>query len=62
MALVKASVFVQRMKRKYGANPVWVWDMIEENFNYIKGCGALLDPHECEELKGLIEDGLSEDD
>lgn len=59
MKMVRACVFVQKMKRKYGARPIWVWDMIEDELNYDKGDGALLDEEEAAYIESLVVEGLS---
>ena len=48
----KASVFVAYMKKKYNVNSVWVWDLLEEEFNILKGMSAIL----TEEEKNAIEE------
>lgn len=53
-----ARQFVQDMKRKHGANIVWVWDVLEEELNIIKGCNGVLTEDEMEYIEAIIIDGL----
>lgn len=57
----RACVFVQKMKRKHGANPVWVWGLLEENYNYLKGDGHFLSENEMKDLEEEIIEGLAVD-
>ena len=51
-----ASQFVAYMKRKYNINPIWVWDLLEEEYNIIKGTGALLTQEEKKEIENIIKE------
>lgn len=55
---MSAAQFVAKMKRKHGANPIWVWDELEENFNIIKGLGCLINGEEMRIAEQIIIDGL----
>ena len=54
-----ARQFVQDMKLKHGANIVWVWDVLEEELNIIKGCNCVLDDEEIKYIEAIIIDGLN---
>ena len=51
-----ACQFVAYMKRKYNINPIWVWDLLEEEYNIIKGTGALLTQEEKKEIENIIKE------
>lgn len=51
---ISAAQFVARMKRKYQVNPVWVWDLLEEEYNIIKGLGCVVLREEAEEIEYII--------
>lgn len=57
-AFKQASQFVQDMKRKHGANPIWVWDLLEDEFNIIKGLGCIVLPEEMAHIESLVIEGL----
>ena len=51
---IPAAQVVSRMSRKYGANKVWLWDLLEENFNMIKGLGCVMNLLEVQEFEYLV--------
>lgn len=51
---ISAGQLVSRMKRKYQVNPVWVWDLLEEEYNIIKGLGCVVSREEAEEIEYII--------
>ncbi len=55
---VSAAQFVSRMVKKYGANRCWVWDVLEEEFNIIKGTNGVLNLLEVQEAEYIIKSGL----
>lgn len=58
---IKASQFVANMSKKYGANRCYVWDILGEEYNIIKGIGALMDATEAQEAERIIKTGISGD-
>ena len=54
----KASSFVAYMKKKYNINSVWVWDLLEEEYNIIKGIGCLLNKEEKEKFEKIIKENI----
>lgn len=56
---MSAAKFVAKMKKKHGANPVWVWDELKENFNIIKGLGCWINGEEMKIAEQIIIDGLA---
>lgn len=57
---MKARAFVQKMKRKYGARPLWVWELLTDQYNIIKGCGWTMTEEEQETIEELVKTGLEE--
>lgn len=57
---ISCAQFVAKMKRKYPVNPVWVWDMLEEEFNYIKGLGCVISVEEAKLIEETIKDECSD--
>lgn len=55
---VSAAQFVAHMAKKYGANKRWVWDVLEEEFNIIKGTGGVMNLLETQEAEYIIKTGL----
>lgn len=53
---VSAARFVSRMVRKYSVNRCWVWDLLEEEFNIIKGTNGVMNSLEVEEIECIIKD------
>ena len=49
-----AAQFVSRMKRKYPVNPVWVWDLLEDEYNIIKGTAGIISKDEADEIEYII--------
>lgn len=49
-----ASNVVSRMARKYNVNPVWLWDLLEEEYNIIKGLGCVMNLLEIREFEYII--------
>lgn len=54
----KASSFVSYMKKKYDVNAIWVWDLLEEEFNILKGIGAMLTEEEKNAIEEIIKEGI----
>lgn len=50
----KASNFVAYMKKKYNINSVWVWDLLEEEYNILKGIGAIISTEEKNAIEEII--------
>ena len=54
----QASYIVDRMSKKYNANKVWLWDMLEEEFNIIKGTNGMMNLIEVGEFEYMVKSGL----
>lgn len=55
---VRAAQFVSRMVKKYGANRCWVWDVLADEFNIIKGTNGIMNQLEAQEAEHIIKNGL----
>lgn len=51
---------VKKLSRKYHARSLWIWEVIEDEFNLDRGDGALLTQEEMEELESIISDYMAE--
>lgn len=40
--------------RKDNANPIYVWEVAEEQFNIIKGCGCVVDQRQIEIFSEIV--------
>lgn len=58
---IQASRAIRQIAKETGANPVYVWDIAEEEFNIIKGCNCLINQHEIDEITKIVESGLKID-
>ena len=56
----KASDVVQRISKKYQANKVWIWDVLEEQYNIIKGTGSMITAEEAKVIEEIVKEGLEE--
>lgn len=54
----RASYIVDRMSKKYNANKIWLWDMLEEEFNIIKGTNGMMNLIEIREFEYMVKSGL----
>ena len=57
---IPASQVVSRLSKKYGVNKVWLWDLLEENYNIIKGVGCVMNLLEIEELEYIVKNEMGE--
>lgn len=51
---VSAAQFVSRMVKKYGINRCWVWDVLADEFNIIKGTNGVMSQQEVRVVEHLI--------
>ena len=49
-----AAQFVEKMVRRYGINRPWVWDVLEDEFNIIKGIGCVMDREDMERAEDAL--------
>lgn len=57
---IPASQVVSRLSKKYGVNKVWLWDLLEENYNIIKGVGCVMNLLEIEEMEYMVKNEMGE--
>ena len=46
------------MVEKYGVNRVWVWDVLADEFNIIKGTNGIMNQLEVQEAEHIIKSGM----
>lgn len=51
---MKAAQFVDQMCRKYHANRCWVWELLDMEYNIIKGIGYVMDREQMERAEDEI--------
>lgn len=49
---------VSYFSRKYGVRTRWLWDILEDNFNFDRGDGHIMDKDEIEYFQSIVEDCL----
>lgn len=60
ITFVSAAQFVSRMVRKYGINRCWVWDLLEEEYNIIKGTNGVVNSLEAKEVERIIKNDCND--
>lgn len=53
MEYIEVCKVINRLSRKYFVNSVWLWDVVAENWNYIKGLGCIMTKEEAKELEEI---------
>lgn len=56
---IDASRAIRRIAEELGANPVYVWDVAEDEFNIIKGLGCVMDQEQIDVVYEIVKDGLN---
>ena len=51
---IPCSEVVQRFSRKYSLNKVYLWDVLEDEFNFLKGLGCLMTQKEADLFEKII--------
>lgn len=51
---------VKKLARKHHAKSAWIWEVIEDEFNFDRGDGALLTNEEYETLNTVIAEYMAE--
>lgn len=57
---ISATLFVSKMVRKYSTSRTWIWVLLEEQFNIIKGLGCVLTGDEAQTIEDIIVELLNE--
>lgn len=55
---IDASRAIRQIAKELGANPIYVWDVAEEQFGIIKGCGCVMDQGQIDEVFEIARNGL----
>lgn len=55
---IKASDMVHRLSKKYKVNPVYIWDLLGEEFNIQKGIGGVVNQSEINEIESIIKNNI----
>lgn len=55
----KCSDAVRTLSRKFDANPIWIWDVLGDQFNMERGWGCLLTVEEARDLESIIASGAN---
>lgn len=55
---ISASRAIRKIAKETGANPIYVWDIAEDEFGIIKGCGCVIDQHQIDSISEIVRDGL----
>lgn len=58
---IMASDFVHRIVRKYKVRSGWVWELLEDECNIIKGIGYLMTAEQAVTMDAVISDIINED-
>lgn len=56
---ISASRAIRQIAKECGANPIYVWDVAEEECNIIKGCGCAVDQEQIDTITEIVKQGLS---
>ena len=58
-SFIKADRAIRQIARENNANPIYVWDVAEEQFNIIKGCGCIIDQEQINTISEIVRIGLA---
>ncbi len=56
---IKADKAIRQIAKENNANPIYVWDVAEEQFNIIKGCGCVIDQEQINTISEIVRIGLA---
>lgn len=56
---IKADRAIRQIAKENNANPIYVWDVAEEEFNIIKGCGCVMDQEQINIVSKIVKNGLA---
>ncbi len=56
---IKADRAIRQIAKENNANPIYVWDVAEEEFNIIKGCGCVMDQEQINTVSKIVKNGLA---
>lgn len=55
---IQASRAIRQIAKETGANPVYVWDVAEEEFNIIRRCNCVMDQKQIDIITDAVKKGL----
>lgn len=55
---ISAARAIRQIANRYGADPIYVWDVAEERFNIIKGCGCMMNQEEIDIVSEIVKNSL----
>ena len=53
-SVTKADRAIRQIAKENNANPIYVWDVAEEEFNIIKGCGCVIDQEQINAISEIV--------
>lgn len=56
---IRADRAIRQIAKENDANPVYVWDVAEDEFNIIKGCGCVMDQKQIDTVSEIVRSGLT---
>lgn len=56
--VIEASRAIRQIAKSINANPIYVWDVAEEEFGIIKGCGCVIDQEQIDTISEIVRSGL----
>lgn len=56
---VKADRAIRQIAKENNANPIYVWDIAEEEYNIIKGLGCVMDQEQIDTVSEIVKSGLA---
>ncbi len=58
-SVIKADRAIRQIAKEHNANPVYVWDVAEEEFNIIRGLGCVVDQRQINAISEIVRNGLA---
>lgn len=55
---IAASRAIRKIAKETGANPIYVWDVAEEEYNIIRGCNCVIDQKQIDTITEIVKNGL----
>lgn len=56
--VIEASRAIRQIAKNLKANPIYVWNVAEEEFGIIKGCGCVMDQEQIDTVSEIVRSGL----
>lgn len=55
---IRAARAIRQIAKETGANPIYVWDVAEEEYNIIRGCNCVIDQKQIDTITEIVKRGL----